>query len=117
MFTTTDQALTMADLRDLAEDLHILIATEEYTRDRAITLLALMRPGLGFDAAERVLRSADPAMHAGSWDILPNGDLRPRWGTKRVIWDYTKGDQQGVPALPALVEKWGAKVAEFAPTR
>ncbi|WP_449065907.1 hypothetical protein [Planomonospora algeriensis] len=107
------QHLNPVETRDLAEELHIPLATGELTRDHAIAILSSMG-GIGTEAAAKVLRRNDPAMQAGAWERLPNGDMRPCWGTKRAIWDHTRGDKKDTPALPDLIAKWGRPLAFFA---
>ncbi|WP_449065909.1 hypothetical protein [Planomonospora algeriensis] len=107
--------LTTPRLEDLAEDLHLAIATGEITRDRAITALALAAPGLGFDGAEQVLERKDPIGEGNRYDRLPDGRFCPAWGNSRRIWDHTEGDKKGVRVLPDLIAKWGRPLASIAP--
>lgn len=76
-----------AQLRDLAQDLHIVIATGEYTQSGAITLLAAMSE-VDLDLAARILDQESPMGQGNSYTRQPDGSMRPEWGTARR---YTAG--------------------------
>ncbi|MFG6197835.1 hypothetical protein [Nonomuraea sp. JJY05] len=102
--------LNRAQLRELAQDLHIVIATGEYTQHGAITLLAAMSD-VNYALAERILDQESPMGQGNVYTILPNGSYRPEYGTARVVWDYTEGDRKGQDYLPTLIERHGAEAA------
>lgn len=97
--------LNRAQIRDLAQDLQIVIATGEYTRDGAVTLLTFLSLDVDFATAERILDQESPMGHANSYVLLPDGDLRPERGAALIIWERTRGDRKGEPYLPTLISR------------
>ncbi|MGV9383473.1 hypothetical protein ACWDRB_47205 [Nonomuraea sp. NPDC003707] len=97
--------LTRPQLEALAGDLHIALATGEYTRDGAIRLLSCLG---GTGEAAAILDEADPIRHGTTYVELPCGDRRPIEGTARLIWEYLYGSLQGREVIPYLIDLYGS---------
>ncbi|MGV9383474.1 hypothetical protein ACWDRB_47210 [Nonomuraea sp. NPDC003707] len=102
------------DAEDLAEDLQIAIATGELSPLAATLLITALSPRYSRDEATALLNSKHPTRQGNAWERLPNGDMRPKWGVGRRIWERTNGTEKGAPMLPELAERYGKRSLFYA---
>ncbi len=106
------------DVSALAEDLHLAIALGEYTPAGAVAyILHVCGPEVTEPEAHRIMRRADPGDMTNVYEAHPiTGDLIPRYGLAREIWDHKHGKDRNRLVMPRLVTKWGDGIAQFATT-
>ncbi|MER5322293.1 hypothetical protein [Streptosporangium roseum] len=100
------------DRFQLAEDLHVAIATGEYDAEGAQAFIAYLLPEVDPRQVRRIFRNGDPQGQANSWRYVPEtGAMIPSWGVARRIWDRK---QEGTPMLPELIATYGPEAIAFA---